>query len=64
MGVSRDMFGNRVWQCQDINWAHAECVGDYGGSDGNHKCKGYKLKKGQTLTCKLCNWTWHRLKDL
>ena len=58
MGMSKDLFGNNVFQCQDINWAHAECV------QHENKCKGHRLKKGQTLTCKKCNHTWHRLKDL
>ena len=58
MGIGKELFGNRTWQCQDINWAHAECV------QHENKCKGHKLKKGETLTCKKCNYSWHRLKDL
>ena len=58
MGMSKDLFGNNVFQFQDINWAHAECV------QHENKCKGHKLKKGETLTCKKCNYSWHRLKDL
>ena len=44
MGIGKDLFGNRTWQCQDINWAHAECV------QHENKCKGHRLKKGQTLS--------------
>lgn len=58
MGIGKDLFGNRTWQCQDINWEHAECVQE------ENKCKGYRLKKGETLTCEKCNHSWHRLKDL
>ena len=56
--MSKDLFGNNVFQCQDINWEHAECV------QSENKCQGYKLKQGETLTCEKCNHTWHRLKDL
>ena len=58
MGMSKDLFGNNVFQCQDINWEHAECV------QPEKKCKGYKLKPGETLTCEKCNHSWHRLKEL
>ena len=43
MGVGKDLFGNRTWQCQDINWEHAECV------QPEKKCKGYKTIEGKRL---------------
>jgi len=59
MGARRDMFGNSVIQRQEISWSKVECMGEY--LKTNHRCKGYRLKRGQEITCKKCDHTWYRI---
>ena len=58
--MEKDRFGNYIQiRPIEINWAKVECTG----TDNSHPKTTYRLRVGQTKTCKYCGRTWTRIPD-
>ena len=58
--MEKDRFGNTIQiKPIEINWSKVECTG----TDNSHPKTTYRLRVGQTKTCKYCGRTWTRIPD-